>query len=396
MTMRLLDSVRDPVACRVTLLTAPSRGAVATISVEGRDAASLVASHFQLRTGRMARPLPIGRILFGRWRNLTGSEEEVVVCRRSECSFEVSCHGGHAASNAVIGSLLAEGAARLGADEWLAARISDPIRRAAWLAVSESQTARTAGILLDQFRGALTNRIGAIVSELEEAQRAARRAPDNARQRLERLLDLAGVGMHLTTPWQVVVAGPPNAGKSSLVNAILGYQRAIVLDQPGTTRDVLTAAATFDGWPLQLSDTAGLRASDNETEIEGIARARRQIAGADLVVFVEDLTCPQLDVEDPMMLAERSLRVLNKCDLRSARRTEEPDRLRTSAVTGEGVEQLMRAIVQRLVPKPPLPGEAVPFTRQQLEWIRAIHDALHNGQLAAAIALGKDLAKREG
>src|SRR6185503_7750192 len=105
-----------------------------------------------------------------------------------------------------------------------------------------------------------------------------------------RLLALAEVGLHLTTPWRVVFAGPPNVGKSSLVNALLGYPRAIVYDQPGTTRDVLTASTAFDGWPFELRDTAGLRdgISLDSVEVEGVARARAQIATADLVVFVHD------------------------------------------------------------------------------------------------------------
>jgi tRNA modification GTPase len=86
----------------------------------------------------------------------------------------------------------------------------------------------------------------------------------------------------------VVIAGPPNVGKSSLINALLGYQRAIVFDQPGTTRDVLTATTAIDGWPVELADTAGIREGDDAIETEGVARALAEIRAADLVVEVWD------------------------------------------------------------------------------------------------------------
>src|SRR4029453_3197945 len=74
------------------------------------------------------------------------------------------------------------------------------------------------------------------------------------------VLEFAELGQHLTAPWRVVLAGPPNVGKSSLINALAGYQRTIVSHVPGTTRDVVTTTTAIDGWPVELADTAGLRA----------------------------------------------------------------------------------------------------------------------------------------
>ena len=82
-----------------------------------------------------------------------------------------------------------------------------------------------------------------------------------AAARIREWLAWEDFGLHLTRPWNVVLAGRPNVGKSSLINALLGYTRSIVFDQPGTTRDVVTAATAIDGWPIELSDTAGLRES---------------------------------------------------------------------------------------------------------------------------------------
>ena len=112
--------------------------------------------------------------------------------------------------------------------------------------------------LLDQYHGALESEIEAIRTLLRELQPNI----DAAASRLETLLGRASIGLHLVRPWRVTIAGPPNVGKSSLLNALAGFERAIVFDQPGTTRDVLTVLTAIDGWPIELADTAGWRDSE--------------------------------------------------------------------------------------------------------------------------------------
>ena len=140
----------------------------------------------------------------------------------------------------------------------------------------------------------------------------------------------------------VVLAGPPNAGKSSLLNALLGTNRAIVSDVPGTTRDSIEEYLNIDGWPIRLADTAGLRDTTDSIEEEGVSRAKDLIAKADLVL---DLTGE----------------IHAKCDLD---RVE--GKLNVSAKTGEGLEELKRYIVSHLVgvdfsprrdPKSPTPSD---------------------------------------
>jgi tRNA modification GTPase len=374
---------REKVDCRVTLLTAPSRGAIATLSVEGRDAGSLVASHFRSPANNHRHRFPIGRILFGHWRNLRGTEEEIVLCRRSETSFEVNCHGGAAASEAIIGSLVADGATRPLPAEWLAQRVVDPVRQAAWLALCQARTPRTAGILLDQFRGALTRELLEVRHLLHghASKNVAAIAP-----RLDRLLDLSGVGLHLTMPWRVVVAGPPNVGKSSLINAILGYPRTIVFDQPGTTRDVLATTTALDGWVVELLDTAGLRDTTDPVEAEGVCRARLQIADADLVVWVEDSLTRTGPAAARPSLSHPVIEVMNKGDLQP--RTQLPaQRLVTSAITGCGIDRLVNAIVEQLVPRSPYVGEAVLFTVEQVDRLRQVRYAVASDQWPLAIQI---------
>ena len=189
---------------------------------------------------------------------------------------------------------------------------------------------------------------------------------DSAAAALTKIIGRAEFGEHLTRPWRVVLAGRPNAGKSSLMNALLGYPRSIVFAEPGTTRDVLTATTALCGWPVELVDTAGLRASSEPIEAEGVARAERQVREADLVLLVCDVTADwSNDDRDAVAAARQTLVIHHKCDLASVPGGR-PAGLAVSALTGQGIDELCRAIAARLVPEPPEPGEAVPLGQWQL------------------------------
>lgn len=145
--------------------------------------------------------------------------------------------------------------------------------------LTQAPTLRTAGILLDQYRGAFARDVATVIST-------------NDLVRLHRLHALGPVGRHLVEPWRVVIAGPPNVGKSSLVNALAGYQRSVVAPVAGTTRDVVTTVIALDGWPVELADTAGLREASESLEVAGVDRAKDRLASADLIVWVMDATDP--------------------------------------------------------------------------------------------------------
>ncbi len=362
-----------------SLLTPCGRGAVATIAVRGAGVAQHVSPLFRSQSQYGLADAPLGRTLFGRWQaSDDDAGEELVVCRTAEQELEIHCHGGSAAVQAIMRRL-----AEIGYCEtsWQASRS----RLEAMLA--EALTTRTAAILLDQYRGALTKEVNALANAIEAGTEG-----DSA-ARLQVLLSRAPIGLHLTQPFRVVLVGEPNVGKSSLVNTLLGFERSIVFDQPGTTRDVVTALTAFDGWPVELSDTAGLRTSFDRIEVAGIAKAQAQLARADLIVWVRDTGSDSPpEVLTPQQSAA-ALHVLNKCDLLSPSSITHVTSaaLLVSAKTGQGIAQLQSAIAARLCPDEPQPGAAVPYLQEQVEQLTAALLALQEAETAQAIQLLRSL-----
>ncbi len=161
---------------------------------------------------------------------------------------------------------------------------------------------------------------------------------------LDRLLVEAERGRKLRDGLHAVLVGPPNAGKSSLLNALAGSERAIVTDVAGTTRDVLRETVRIDGLELTLVDTAGLRDGGDAIEREGMRRARGELAQADLALIVLDARDPQAAyaaVADAIDGVPTRLWIHNKCDLLDAPSTiDSADAIGVSAATGAGMEQL--------------------------------------------------------
>ena len=358
--IRMTREQKNPVVVR---LTPSGRGAVATLRVEGPDAVDVVQSHFQARSDRRLADCSTDQIVVGRFGGPHG--EEVVARRADEEAIELHCHGGPAVVQLLEETLASAGCRCVGWRDWTAGRHNDPIEAATLVALADAPTERCAAILLDQFHGAL----GRAFHDIQEA--IDRDDAASAQEQIDLLRSRAEMGRHLTRPWNVVLAGRPNVGKSSLLNALAGHRRAIVHHTPGTTRDALTLTTAIDGWPVELCDTAGLRASDDTIERAGIERARERLARADLIVLISDLSVPW-SAEDQSLLDEwpEAVLVHNKCDLPAAEGNR-PQGLWISAARGDGIDDLLAAMAQRLVPQPPPPGAAVPFTEEQMAWIEA-------------------------
>ena len=171
---------------------------------------------------------------------------------------------------------------------------------------------------------------------------ALRNGLDDARAQLDALLQAAERGQKLRDGLHAVIVGPPNAGKSSLLNSLAGSERAIVTDIAGTTRDLLRETVRVDGVELTLVDTAGLREGGDAIEREGMRRARDELQRADLAVVVVDARDPEAGweaVRADVAGVPRLLVVHNKADLAPQRVASDPA-IRVSALTGDGLEVL--------------------------------------------------------
>jgi tRNA modification GTPase len=369
----------------VVQLTPPGRGAIATLLVEGPTALAVVQASFRSASARLLDSLASNRLAFGHFGPEPG--EEVVVRVRSDRSVELNSHGGHAAVAMVQQALVEQGCRPISWQDWTQRGSENSLRAAALLALAEARTERIAAILLDQYHGALRRAVHELCAWLDRADL------ERARARLEELLAGAPIGLHLIHPWRVVVAGPPNAGKSTLVNAVVGYSRTIVDPHPGTTRDLVMASTAIEGWPVELCDTAGLREAAHPVEQAGVGAARRGLAEADLVVLVFDLSQPWSATDEAIRLAwPEAMIVHNKADLVPHDAVARPPGLRVSALEKSGIEDLLRAIAARLVPHAPEQGAAVLFTPEQASQLfRAAH-ALAQGDPPGARQILHSLA----
>lgn len=237
---------------------------------------------------------------------------------------------------------------------------------------------RAASVLLDQVNGAFAREVGEIVESLERGDTAS------AVPRLETLAARCPLGRHLTTPWTVVLAGAPNVGKSSLLNALSGFKRAVVSAEAGTTRDVVAARLALDGRPVDVLDTAGQRNTVSVLERAGVERARAAAASADLCLWVLDGSAP------PAWPAEDArpanvLWVVNKSDLPAAwDRSAAPNAVEVSAATGDGLQALIAAVSRRLLPEVPPPGAAVPFTPDRCQRVESALTLVRAGDAPGA------------
>ena len=368
------------------LLTPPGRGAVAVIALYGSDAQKALEANFQPANGKPYSAQQSRKIMYGVW---SSTGEDLIVYRRpsgSAASFEVHCHGGSMASQAIIGDLESAGLQQVSAAQFIhhwQNQLAETNAGASWksdilVALSQATTNRTAEILLRQLT-LVPQEIDAVVSEIGASDF------NSAKTRIETMLNWTAFGTQLTQPRVVVFCGKPNVGKSSLVNAIVGFQRAIVNEVAGTTRDVVSQSTAIDGWPVELRDTAGLRESENVIETIGVQKAHAEIAAADLRICVFDGS-RNWDEHDQELLEaiEPDLVVFNKSDLADQteignRLNQIPDSVVTSVESGAGIDSLIQQIGIRLAPELPESDQAVPVSTQQVARLEAAVEILKGG-----------------
>ena len=286
------------------------------------------------------------------------------------------CHGGQAAVAAILADLQCVGVPRRGLERADRGRraASDPVLRGSRTPWPRRRPSGPPDLCSTSITGRCDHAVKSLLADAGTAIGSAARGAST------RLLQYARLGLHLTVPWQVVVAGPPNVGKSSLINALVGYQRAVVFDMPGTTRDVVTVSTAIDGWPVELSDTAGIRATDDPLEARGMQRAIASTSTGRSVIWVFDATQLTRSDRRSRFAATASRPVVGLQQVGPAV-APVADRgvelLATSAVTRQGtggVDRRRRSSTGSQAP--PTRGTAVPFQPQvkfhRLQDVRAV------------------------
>jgi tRNA modification GTPase len=390
--------------------TPQGEGAIALIRLSGPEAVAVVDGVFHGK--RRVVEMESHRQHFGAIAADGRKVDEVVVSvhRRprsytGEDVVEIACHGGVLVTRRLLELLLRSGARAAEPGEFTQrAFLNGKLDLTQAEAVMDLITAQT-DLALAAAQEQLEGRLGQRLRDLRErflellahleayidfpdedispdtAEGMIRRLGE-IRAELEALLATAGRGRLLREGARTVIFGAPNVGKSSLLNVLLGYERAIVSATPGTTRDSLEETISLRGLPLRLVDTAGVRDSTDEVEQAGIERTYRQLERADLVLHVQDAAAPPASEAAPH--PEKELLVLNKADLGEHAEWRGRAAVRISCRDGTGFEALEEAIEERLVGGHGAPRQwSVAINarhqaalRQALEFSNAAHAAL--------------------
>lgn len=413
------------------IATAPGHAGLAVIRLSGPQSGAVLGRVFQ---ASRRRPLTPRRLTHG-WVIDPASGERVdealAVIMPGPRSFtgedvaEVHCHGGALSPRRVLQAVLAAGARLARPGEFtlrafLHGRL-DLAQAEALLDVIQARTERAHRLALEGLAGRLSAEIRALRAQLQEPRAYLEASIDFSEEdlperditpdleaalgRVRELIAQAQQGIVYRQGARVALVGRPNVGKSSLLNALLRMERAIVTAIPGTTRDTVEETASIGGVPFWLIDTAGLRDTTDPVEQLGVARSRAALETADLVLLVLDTSAP-LEAEDRALLervASRPLIVaLNKIDLEPRRLDAEALRplLRSapcvpvSALRGDGLAELEAALCRTVLGGTPLADPAAANPRH-LEALRRAEAALDAALRARTAGLPADIQASE-
>ena len=404
------------------IATGTQVSAIGIIRLSGDETFRVIDRLFFPYSGKKMSESADRRLIFGELRDRGGELLDVCLCTISraphsytgENTAELQCHGSPTVLRAALDELFALGARQAAPGEFTKrAFLNGRMELCAAEAVADiidAETVECAKNAAGQLSGAISRTVDGIYSALTDISshyHAVLDYPDediedfqlesyegsltSALTELERLLQSHERGKLMTGGIPAAIAGRPNAGKSSLLNALLGYDRAIVTAIPGTTRDTIEEKLRIGRLTLRLIDTAGIRDTDDEVERLGVERSRAAMSKAELVIAVVDgsgeITDEDREVIAQAEAAPKGIVVLSKRDI------AEPDAEITTAlpvvslssVTGDGMDELERVIAERF-PLPEVPaGEILTNVRQAdavkraIEYMRSALDAMRAG-----------------
>ena len=404
------------------IATGTQVSAIGIIRLSGDETFRVIDRLFFPYSGKKMSESADRRLIFGELRDRGGELLDVCLCTISraphsytgENTAELQCHGSPTVLRAALDELFALGARQAAPGEFTKrAFLNGRMELCAAEAVADiidAETVECAKNAAGQLSGAISRKVDGIYSALTDISshyHAVLNYPDediedfqlesyegsltSALTELERLLQSHERGKLMTGGIPAAIAGRPNAGKSSLLNALLGYDRAIVTAIPGTTRDTIEEKLRIGRLTLRLIDTAGIRDTDDEVERLGVERSRAAMSKAELVIAVVDgsgeITDEDREVIAQAEAAPKGIVVLSKRDI------AEPDAEITTAlpvvslssVTGDGMDELERVIAEQF-PLPEVPaGEILTNVRQAdavkraIEYMRSALDAMRAG-----------------
>lgn len=408
--------------------TAQAPGGIGLIRVSGPDAQSIADKVFTAKSGKPLSSAKGYTVHYGRVHDGEGDiDEAIAINYRAPASFtgenvaELSIHGGLYLLRRTLRALYDAGARPAQPGEFTRrAFLNGKLGLTEAESVMELISARgeqAARAALAGHDGALERRIAsvkdAIVSAAAHLEAWAdypeedipelgadelRRVFFEANRELEHLLDAFDAGRALREGVDTVIAGKPNAGKSTLMNLLAGCERSIVTDVAGTTRDIVEETVLVGGVPLRLADTAGLRETDDAVEKIGVERARSRLKTAQLVLAVFD-SSRRLGEEDKRLAHAcrdvPAIAVVNKSDLESKLDYSYIEKyfqqvVFISARSGEGLEALSRAIGETLRTSQIDPNEGLLFTERQRDAARRAKESVEEAARALRIGMTLD------
>jgi tRNA modification GTPase len=412
--MEALDTI-------AAVATPPGTGGIGVIRISGAAAVCIAQQVFVQPSGRPLLQAESHRVYHGFVINAAGERvDEALLCvMRQPRSYtredvvEISCHGGVLITQRVLEAVLAQGARVAEPGEFtkrafLNGRL-DLTQAEAVIDLINARTVASHRAALRQLQGALSQQLRHLREQLLQVSmylEASIDFPDEdielvsaagllerlmlVGQDMTRLLATFARGRVMREGLATAIVGRPNVGKSSLLNALVGRDRAIVSPHPGTTRDTIEVAFDLDGVLLRIIDTAGIRTTADTLEQEGVRRAREAIEQAELLIVVLD-GGTELTEDDHQLLAETVSKprvlVRNKCDLPAhwsfhdvQGEAAASPLIALSALHGQGLPDLERAVVQQVLGQTAFEQDEVLLTRARHQ--QSLLHALHNVQAA--------------